>query len=242
MKNILTLVVALCALSATAFASGFKIPTVKVPTKPKSDIFVPADLPCAYTAYYKLYFEDSEMNQTIDCYQAAYGRYMASKQTSNPQGAVSSFYTILRVDMPEEGHPDSAALMSASEVPDFHSSICQLMRYADPYTEGYNSFGLYALFTNGVSYDSKEENVEYNGQVCTRYSYSDQDNLIQFYVNRGNYFVGYFVKTSENYAEINISYKMTTSLDLFTLDSSFKGCEDYAAIFKKPPAEPNCTI
>jgi len=244
MKSFLSFVIALCVLCATASAFGIRIPMVKGRKTPYNDQFQPATLPCAYTALFSVYAKDapSGTEQNAQGYQAMYGRYIATKVTQNPQGVVSTVYYILRLDIQEEGHPDSAALMIGQDVPDYHMTMCQFDDYEDPYTDGYKYGVLYYLFNSSFPYDTKKEGVKYNGEDCTLYSITQQGVSAQLYANAGNYIVGYTASTNTYYGEINISYKMNTKAEYFMLDSSFKGCEDYPKIYQAPAKEPNCDI
>jgi len=185
-------------------------------------------------------------------YQAGYGRYASLYENGENAGAPVDIYGILRLDIQETGFPDSAAIIYG--VVQQGMSVCQFYEYVENYEEGYKYVKLldFAL-KEPFPYDTKKENVQYAGVVCTMYSINQQFSptssiYAELYASPDDYVVGMYMLRMEDAGKavlnLTVSYDMTAYESQFMLDSSFQGCTgtNYSDIYSAPPKEPNCPI
>jgi len=212
------------------------------------DKFNPTKLPCAYTADFKMDYVNDGNKFSTTGYQAGYGRYVSYYQREDVSQI--STYLFLRLDIQEQGHPNSAAII-AGYGDSVH--VCMLSGYADPYQNGYTQVALLnSVIAEGFSYDSKKENVVFNGQQCTQYSITAKFSATSYvysdiYANSEGYVVGMYIMQLENdkklVANITVSYTMKARESQFKLDPTYQGCEDpLSAIYSTPPKEANCQL
>jgi len=171
-------------------------------------------------------------------YHAMYGRYMGTLSSSSE---VNTYY-ILRPDiLDEESNPDSATLFLLNQVGDVLKT-CSVPSTYNPYSDGYSNSPLRDVITTEYEYNSLTENVEFNGQICTRYTLSNDQATVHVYADSDSHVVGLSTTTETTHAEYNITYEMVAYEGQFKVDSSFSGCEDYSAVFTKPSKEDDCPL
>jgi len=215
------------------------------------DRFTPAKLPCAYTADFKMYALISGTETNVNGYQAGYGRIVSLLEKGEIQGYDATMNMILRADIHEQTQPDGAAIIEgigASGV-----NMCQLDSYVDTVQKGYEQVAMFdSIIAQSFSYDTKKENVVFNGQKCTMYSVTQKVSSTsiysELYADSDNHVVGmYLMQQDDNdksVMNISISYTMKVHEAQFMLDHSYPGCDDpsIAAIYSAPPKEANCPI
>jgi len=235
-----------CAAAATA---DFKLPDLKPFQKLRGFglySYTPAQLPCAYTASYTMFTDSDGTTVNADGYEARYQTHLSFAENVLYSSLKTTLTHILRSDIKEDGKPNSGSIFFGTNMSGLPGDSCSFEEYVDPFEDSYSAVSvIHYYITSSVFYETKEEDVEYNGENCTAYILQNDQTYSATYINSDGYVVGYIGKVVEPvsaYMELNVSYKMTAFEGQFKLGTSFEGCEDYSGIYSAPPKEDNCTL
>jgi len=250
-----SLTVIAVALVASAIAIDFPDVRAMLPKKSTRGnvigTFTPFKFPCAYTAYVDMQTDMDGKVSIANGYQCGYLGHLGAYISTTENGKTETARSILRLDVKEDGHPNSAAHFYGVTADD--QKLCQLAEYFDPYESGYDQvsgFNYILNPPNGLPYDTIKENVKYRGEKCTFYSKTDNvmstESYMEIYANEQNQIVGFKTTVNSDTEKLSVTatfkYKMEAYETEFKLDPAFVGCENFSAIYTDIPKDDNCPI
>jgi len=204
--------------------------------------FVPNPLSCGFKITYKLISKANGQTFNYDKWLGMYNKYYATYSTGPGQGGETmKSFNLIRLDIPDPENPKTAAVFFYG-----HQGGKDMCMFSD-----YNSYDNlyfdmdqdYKYFTQPFEYDTKKENDNWMGAVCTSYSKKTSEENTTIYVIADNTVIGAYYEDSKRSFSYDVeTIEKVAYASCFTIEKNYTGCESYPKAYKMLELEETCEI
>jgi len=202
-------------------------------------LFVPHELPCAYTAEWKETNTFQGASSKHTGFQSVYGENFLALTYTDAGGHHHAQRNVFRPDIKDPSDPLKAGTFFFHD--DDDKTTCLSGYYEEPYQTHLQS-PVYDMLTKSFEYTWEEETT-FDGKKCMSYSRFDNGANRTLYADFDGWVIAKYYERDEDNKNIAIitSFTNVSYLDDFYAPKS-KDCEEFPDVFKAPPLIPGCDI